>query len=293
MSLIKKIVACSLAISVTLSGVYANAAKPTEMAKKQLSTTEKIIAGVSTVGGVGLLAGIGIGAWQYNKLNILVIGSNEGKRNELIELLNQSSSSKPSMLDDHLNETTRYSPNYKEKYGCAAKFKNYKISSCDLDDPTSPALIKNAQLIIVIPDKDNSIDDITNLLKQHRNKNSLVWEIWDEDYQPNVSKGDTQTLKDFIVKSIAANPNITPCYYNRTLLIQELYKELKADGCQLPISGDHYSYYFLSPSTPCAFYWSRIQNSLTEFIDRDYLETLKGRRNDVIAHQLYKDIFYL
>ena len=123
MSLIKKIVSCSLALSISFSGVFATATEPSTARQRHggISSNVKkgIIAGASTLGGIGILALVGYGIWACKckssdntpdnrpdvfsetfdeGFNILIIGEKEENREKIIAELKNGRYEYPSVL---------------------------------------------------------------------------------------------------------------------------------------------------------------------------------------------------
>ena len=172
MNLIKKIIACGLAVSVALGGVYAH---PTNLeSEKQdyssISPNVKkgIIAGASALGGVGLLACVGYGLWNCCfSWPVVVIGGEEATRKQLIDKLKDKETKyHHSQGRDHLSLRSAVERRKKEDSRITkarAKSWNWEISDFNVDDPSAESKLKDAKLVIaVLTDEDSAkrIDEL-------------------------------------------------------------------------------------------------------------------------------------
>lgn len=195
MNLIKKIVSCGLAVSLVLSGVYANAVEPVVDGKKSivnsLTTKQKIIGGISAIGGIGLLSTVGISTWRhYHNLPVLIIGSDESVRADLIKRLKNremmDNSPQPSSLISVIEWkiATGVLRGAKGVGMTRARFENWDISECDANPADSNAknLMKKARLIVVVLTDDGDADTINGWISQNVKRDACaVVSIYDKN----------------------------------------------------------------------------------------------------------------
>lgn len=233
MNLIKKIVSCSLALTVAFGGICAKAET-----RDSSSVKNKIFGVASTVGGVGLATALGFGIWHWHKnhkpsdnptdrfsatfddgFNILIIGENPENRQKIIDELKQGKYTYVSWSDESntslrgivdfcmtTDGRTLNAKNHREIYSKAnGSNKPHHILGCDTSDENAPNLIKNAHLVIAVLDNtqesDNKIGQLLsdNDAAQHSRILTLI------DYNrpvPNTTlqgtNGGDPTVKDCI-----------------------------------------------------------------------------------------------
>ncbi|MBR2578901.1 MAG: hypothetical protein IKE41_02040, partial [Clostridia bacterium] len=169
MSLVKKIVSCSLALSIALGGVYAQHTKSEQLPKKSntLSQSAKnwIIGGTSTVGGVALAATLFFTVKHFctNKLSVLIVGGTAESRKKIRDMF--EGKLKANFQVDTCNRDIGFLKQVGDIVVAAHKLKekisnpeniHWTIEDCDATDPNVRQRTEGKQLVIAVCDNDKT-----------------------------------------------------------------------------------------------------------------------------------------